>query len=142
MKHFIRFTCATLLVAASFLAGCGGGSGPRGVDVSGIVTFDGKPVPSGVIYFDPDTAVQNDGVQGFARIKNGKYDTRETDKGIGGGPYRVRITGATADAGGPPRALFTEYSISVDFPYESTTRDFQVPASAASGMMGANTEIP
>ena len=139
--RLIRLACTTLLVTMPFFAGCGG-SGPRGVDVSGTVTFNGKPVPQGVIYFDPDTAADNDGVQGFARIRDGAYDTRETGKGIGGGAYRVRITGATAEGDGPAKALFGEYSVSVDFPSETTTRDFEVPASAARGLTGANSMTP
>lgn len=142
MGHLIRFTCTTLLVTIPLFAGCGGGSGSRGVDVSGTVTFNGKPVPRGVIYFDPDTAADNDGVQGFARIRDGVYDTRETGKGIGGGAYHVRITGATAEGDGPAKALFGEYNVSVDFPFETTTRDFEIPASAARGLTGANRMTP
>lgn len=142
MGHLIRFACTTLLATVPFLAGCGGGSGPRGVDVSGTVTFKGEPVPRGVIYFDPDAAAANDGVQGFARIRNGAYDTRETGKGIGGGAYRVRITGATAEDDGPAKALFSEYNIPVDFPFETTTKDFDVPASAARELMGTNRLTP
>jgi hypothetical protein len=141
-KHLIRCAFTTLLATVPFLAGCGGSSGTRGVDVSGTVIFNGIPVPRGVIYFDPDTAANNDGVQGFARIRDGAYDTRETSKGIGGGPYRVRITGATAEGDGPAKALFGEYSVSVDFPFETTTRDFEVPASVARGLTDANRETP
>ena len=140
--HLIRFACTTLLVTSPFFAGCGGGSGPRGVDLSGTVTFNGQPVPRGVIYFDPDTAADNDGVQGFARIWDGAYDTRETGKGIGGGAYHVRITGATAEGDGPARALFDEYSVSVDFPFETTTWNVEVPVSAARGLTGANSVTP
>lgn len=140
-KQLSRFAGATLLVAMLFFTGCGG-SGPRAVDVSGTITFGGQPVPQGVVYFDPDTAAGNDGVQGFARIHDGAYDTRETGKGIGGGPYRVRITGATAGGDGPARALFSEYTVAVDFPRETTTRDFAVPASAGAGRRRASGVIP
>ena len=140
-KQLIRFAGTTLLVAMLFLAGCGG-SGPRSVNVSGTVTFGGQPVPQGMIYFDPNTAAGNDGVQGFARIHDGAYDTRETGKGIGGGAYRVRITGATAGGDGPARALFSDYTVAVDFPQETATRDFVVPASAGVGQGGASGVIP
>src|SRR4051812_17376726 len=61
--------------------------------VSGTVEYAGQPVPSGTIYFDPDPAKQNTGPQGYALIINGKYDTRETGKGVRGGSYLVRIEG-------------------------------------------------
>ena len=140
-EQLIRFAGTMLVIAMPLLAGCGG-SGPRAVNVSGTVTFNGQPVPQGKIYFDPDTAAGNDGVQGFARIQEGAYDTRDTGKGIGGGAYRVRIIGATAGENGPAKPLFGEYTVAVDFPQETTTHDFEVPASAAVGRRGTGAMIP
>ncbi len=57
--------------------GCGGGDDGR--HLSGTVTFDGKPVAAGVIYFDPDGAKEHTGSQGYAVIKNGHFDTRDGD---------------------------------------------------------------
>ena len=79
-EQLIRFAGTMLVIAMPLLAGCGG-SGPRAVNVSGTVTFNGQPVPQGKIYFDPDTAAGNDGVQGFARIQEGAYDTTRHRQG-------------------------------------------------------------
>jgi len=46
--------------------------------VSGVVTHGGKPIPKGVIHFDPKAA----GPPGFANIVAGKYDTAQQGKGI------------------------------------------------------------
>src|SRR5204862_378695 len=62
------------------------GCGESRVEVSGEVTFDGKPVPAGRIYFNPDFTKGNDGPQGYADIKDGKFDTRNKGKGACGGP--------------------------------------------------------
>jgi hypothetical protein len=71
----------------------------------------------------------------MAKIRNGKYDTRQADsKGTIGGPHIVRIVGidgkVSGDAGGEilqGTPLFPEYSVSVDLPKEDGTQDFAVP---------------
>lgn len=122
---------ALLVVAA---VGCGGGSGGR-YRVSGKVTFAGKPIPVGRIYFDPNLAKKNDGLQGTAEIKNGEYDTAKGGQGTTAGPVIVRIEGADGTTGDPDRPngkpLFPSYQTELDLPKQNTTRDFDVPASAA-----------
>ena len=49
--------------------------------VSGVVTYAGKPIPKGLIFFDPKT----DGPQGFANIVEGKFDTAQQGRGVRGG---------------------------------------------------------
>ena len=67
------------------LAGCG--RGPTLYQVSGRVTYDGQPLPAGVIYFDPDVTRNHDGPQGYAVIKNGTYNTSARGgRGVVGGP--------------------------------------------------------
>jgi hypothetical protein len=75
-------TCLALLigwalVAASF-GGCGGNGGPERVVVSGVVTYNGKPIPDGAILFSPTTALPTVG----GVIVNGKYKV----DGLGGVP--------------------------------------------------------
>ena len=145
MRVATIFMQAALLLVSLLMAGCGPGNNPRAVNVSGTVTFNGKPVPLGVIYFDPDTSAGNDGVQGSANIRNGSYDTSQTGKGITGGAYTVRIRGADAqsdDPERPSRPLFGEYSIKVEFPYETTTKDFEVPTSAAKNLKSVPARVP
>src|SRR5687767_5122929 len=84
-------TAAAVLVGGLMtLVGCGGGDAGR-YRVSGVVTYDGKPVPKGVIYFDPDTGKNQAGLQGFAEITDGKYDTGQGGKGTTGGPVVIRV---------------------------------------------------
>ena len=122
------------LAVAFGAAGCGGGPPYH---VSGKVTFDGKPVPLGRIYFDPDSRHQNTGASGYTDIKDGEYDTSRGGRGVTGGPTVVRIQGfkkegADESGFGPP--LFAEYTVQVDLPRGSSTKDFEVPATAASGL--------
>jgi hypothetical protein len=116
------------------VTGCGR-DGPVRYDVDGTLRFDGRPIPAGLIHFDPDTSQGNDGPQGFAFIKDGRYDTRLNGKGSVGGPHIARISafdGVNPTDDGPfGRLLFASYSTSVDLPGEDETFDFDVPASAA-----------
>ncbi len=112
--------------------GCGGSAAPH---VEGEVTFDGKPLPAGRIYFTPDTTRGNDGPQGYAEIHDGKFDTRKGGKAAFGGPTVVVIQGydgnkdANAAVMGSP--LFREYTVTVDLPKEPSIQRFDVPATAA-----------
>jgi len=126
---------ATLLAVVFFgAAGCGGGPP---YNVSGKVTFDGKPVPLGRIYFDPDPRQQNSGPSGYTDIVDGEYDTSRVGKGVSGGPTGVRIQGfkkegVDSSGFGPP--LFQEYTTNVDLPQGASTKDFDVPAKAGRGL--------
>src|SRR5262245_62110995 len=121
------------LVSLCLVLGCGGG--PKGNRVSGTVTFEGRPVPLGKIYFNPDKSKNNTGQTGFADIKDGKFDTGE--KGMQGtvsGPVVVRIEGFEEI---PPmgevttRQLFFPWETSIEVPKGVSTQKFDVPASAA-----------
>lgn len=124
---------ASLLFAAiltSLLSGCGGGDGPVKYSLEGAVTYQGKPVPRGQIIFAPDASKQNNGPGSIALIRDGRYATFD-DRGVVGGPYRVRVEGfdgvPTGDnADGAP--LFPPYELEVDLPKEDGTHDFNVPA--------------
>ena len=114
IRHFrpIAFICGFI-----FLVGCN--RGPTKVHVAGSVVYEGKPVPAGEIYFDPDVTKKHDGSQGFARIKDGKFDTREFDKPVNPGPHVVRILGFDGkQAPEAPfgRPLFPEYQTNRDVP--------------------------
>jgi hypothetical protein len=117
-------------IAAVLSAGCD--SGPKRIHLSGQIAFNGKPVPAGEIYFDPDAKKGKDGPQGFARIRDGRYDTRETHKALTAGPHVVRIFGFDGQARpseelpfGKP--LFVEHTTAADVPDGGGTLDFQVP---------------
>jgi hypothetical protein len=75
--------CASVVVI-----GCGKGE-PRGA-VSGEVAFDGKPVETGMVWFEPTrTSVAPRSIP----IENGKYRVDEAG-GLRPGTYCVRITAA------------------------------------------------
>src|SRR5262245_61480793 len=80
-----------LLIGCLFAMGCTSGSSPS--HLSGKVTFDGKPVPAGRVFFLPNSAKGGSGPGGFAEIKDGKYNTRTKGAGTLGGPLIVRIDG-------------------------------------------------
>ena len=136
-KHTFRggFLAAVL---ACLLAGCGSDA-PDTYRLSGTVTFDGKPVPAGQIYFMPDAGKDNNGPSGFAQIHDGKFDTSaEGGKGHVSGPMLVRIEGfdpaskSTSESGEEVvKSLFPTYQTTADLPKNDSTQDFAVPKEAA-----------
>jgi hypothetical protein len=99
-------------------------------DVSGTVTYAGKPIPKGLIFFDPDASKGMAGTQGFANIRDGKFDTAKHGKGIRGGPYVVRVSGFDGkEASEAPfgQPLFPEYQEKRDLPAANSTLDIDVP---------------
>src|SRR5215203_2181908 len=66
-----KFPCMTVMVGflAASLGGCGQGDGLDRKEVSGTVTFDGKPLPNGSIQFLPGAAVQGVAVSGGGEIE-------------------------------------------------------------------------
>ncbi len=124
---------SALVVSCFLVAGCGRDDGPQRFEVSGKVTFDDMSVPAGRIQFEPDTSKGNKGPAGYAQIKDGTYSTQQTGKGTVGGPHVVVILGFDGkprpeielDSGTP---IFPEYRATVELPKESTTKNFDVPA--------------
>ena len=115
-------------------AGCRA-EGPERFQVSGEVTFGGKPVPAGVIRFLPDTRKGNSGPAGYAAIDNGRYNTAGSGRGTVGGPHQVVIAGFDGQPAGPEEpqgsALFPEYRSTIDLPQRTTTAEFDLPAATA-----------
>ncbi len=110
------------------LTGCN--SGEKLYDVSGTVTFDGKPVPAGNVFFDPDPTRGGTGTQGIAEIVNGKYTTAVNGRGVRGGAYNVRILGYDGRRGNEApfgQPLFDEYQEKKDLPAANTEVNFDVP---------------
>lgn len=126
-----RCRCAawfTLAVSLACHAGCD--SGPKRYHISGKATFQGQPIPLGVVLFQPEGQEGADAA-GFAHIKDGWYDTRNHGKGIIGGPHRIQIQGF--DGKPPPKQdlplgvpLFPDYATTAELPKENSTRDFDV----------------
>jgi hypothetical protein len=119
------FGAVAAVLGIALIFGCG----PREEKlyrVSGTVNFDGKPIPKGLIFFDPRV----DGPQGFANIVDGKYDTAEQGKGVrGGSTYDVRVNGFNGiEANEAPfgQPLFPEYTGVKELPAEDSTFDLDI----------------
>src|SRR5690349_13501408 len=115
MRGCVRVAWAVWLLVIVAFAACS--QEEKLYRVSGNVTFNGKPIPKGLIFFDP----QAEGPQGFANIEDGKYDTSIPGKGRGvrGGSYNIRVSGLTGiEKNEAPfgDALFPEYSDTKDLP--------------------------
>jgi len=126
-----RITATTTVLTISLAALCAGCGGQRTYNISGTVTFQGKPVPAGQIVFEPDASAGNNGPPAFAKIKDGHYDTSSEGRGTVGGPHLVRIHGRD----GIPRGellnglpLFRDYNAKVDLPKKNGEQNFDVPA--------------
>jgi hypothetical protein len=96
------------------------------------VTFGGKPVPSGSIYFEADGSRGNAGPVSIVGIENGRFDNKAARvAGPVQGPLVVRITGnPQLEPGGDPQPpLFPEYTTAVELVpgREKITFDFDVP---------------
>lgn len=120
------------------IAGCSSSDeGPTKYQLSGKVTFQGKPVPKGQITFAPDNASGNRGPGSGAPIVDGHFET-PPGKGQIGGAHQVRVVGydgvptsmegETLPDGTP---LFPPYETVIDLPKEDGTYDIKVPAAGA-----------
>tara|TARA_B100000809_G_scaffold258850_1_gene302766 strand:+ start:1210 stop:1545 length:336 start_codon:yes stop_codon:yes gene_type:complete len=82
-----------VLLLATLLAGCGSrSSGPQRYNISGAVTWGGKPVPAGRIIFEPDPSQGNKGPAAYMDIQDGRF-VNQRGKGTVGGNLIVRILG-------------------------------------------------
>jgi hypothetical protein len=119
-----RLTClpiASLVILALACCGCGS-KGPERFHVSGKVTANGKPIPAGTITFEP----QGKGLQGFATIKDGQYDTRQGGKGHSGGPTTARVAaydGIVANELPMGKPMGPEVLMKLDLPTSDSTQD-------------------
>ncbi|VTS08188.1 hypothetical protein [Tuwongella immobilis] len=126
------------LILAMAVVGCGGDGT---LHVSGKISFNGKPVPAGMVYIIPDSTKGQSGTSGYAKIVDGVYDTSlEGGHGVTPGPVTFAIEGI--DPSGPPpkadsevtaRVLFPRYEKKMDLTAANAKQDFEVPASAAKG---------
>ncbi|UUO06139.1 hypothetical protein M4951_22605 [Blastopirellula sp. J2-11] len=119
------------IIAALTTAGCGStdSAGPQRYSLTGMVTYQGAPLPAGKIFFEPDSSQGNSGPMTMAEIKDGKYETPK-GKGPVGGPHRIRIEGFdgnVTDEHYPQGAtIFSNYLLEEDLPKSDSNVDFIV----------------
>ncbi|WP_442481395.1 hypothetical protein [Aeoliella sp. SH292] len=121
----------SLVLLAIFTTGCGRSNGPVRHDVDGTVTFEGQPIASGVVVFDPDIAKQNKGPQAFARVTQGQFSTADSGKGMVGGPHVLTISGEVGpDPKKPGNILYINHKLELDLPNDDYTAEIAIPASS------------
>jgi hypothetical protein len=133
-RHWRAIALCMIAGVLGFFAGCGP-EGPKRYDHWGTVTYQNRPIPAGMIYFDPNLDPKQqgkDGPQGYAIIKDGKYDTREKpDSGPGAGPYFIRVfaaDGVEAPEAPVGKMLFQEQvQISHELPEEESELNIEIP---------------
>lgn len=133
------------LVVALGLAGCSGAKPTA--QLSGKVTFKGKPVPSGYINFMPDSTKQSYGEVRMVRIKDGDYATKEGNaNGIFPGEAVIMISGfdgQRVDYYPDGKQIFNPWQTTGTVPTGKGTMDFTVPDSAADNLIITPTaDIP
>lgn len=120
-----------LLLPFLITVGSGCDNGKKLYGVTGNVNYKGAPLPAGVIWFDPDAGKGNNAPQGFAYIKEGKFDTKAKGKGVAGGGYIIRIEGFDGKPGNElplGKPLFTDYIDKKDLPEKEAVLEIDVPA--------------
>lgn len=129
----ISLRCLLLFVFAT-AASCGSKKIER-YDVSGTVSYNGKPIPAGYLVF---ATTAGPGAQ--ADIQDGKYQTRP-GQGTIGGPHTVSIYGFDGrpysmgpGPDGKPyvnpmgRPLFSSFVTQLELPQEAAVHNFEIPA--------------
>ncbi len=99
-RHSTRLTPVLTLVALSYfiLAGCSQPvSNPGGVSVSGVVTFEGKPLAKGTITFVPETPGTGGTATGSIS-SSGYYSLGTAKAGDGAIPARYKVTVVSLDS--------------------------------------------
>ena len=141
----IRSLPACLLPAILLvLSSCSGKPSGR-VDVWGTVKFKNQPVPAGLIVMNPDLSKGNDGPQGMAEIRGGRFDTRQSNKGAPSGPVIFMIDGfdGVAQSESPSgKPLFIGYKVQLDLPKQASEQNIDVPNSAGVTAKAAYGPVP
>ncbi|MBA2116535.1 hypothetical protein [Bremerella alba] len=101
--------------------------------VSGMVTYAGVPVPSGLVKFEPDVENGGKGPGSYAPIKDGTFRTADR---LCAGPMKVTICGfdgipqevvQDGQAKMKETRIFDEFPTQIQIKHEDTIVDFDVP---------------
>ncbi len=141
LPNVTRWLALFAAIGSLGIASCGRGIAE--IEVSGTATYQGQPIPSGVIYFEPTVAAGKTAPTGFAIIREGRFRT-ESGRCPGPGSYVARVTGgdgrstglvASLDPESPPEqamqlgtAWFRDREIPVDLPNKDIVIELEVPS--------------
>jgi hypothetical protein len=128
---------AVIRLALLLAVGCTGPSAKM-AQVSGKVTFKGKPVPAGYVSFMPDGTKGNLGEIRVAQIKDGEYNTAmEVKPGIPAGAHVISIAGFDGHRQKffwQGKQIFNPYELRETVAEGASTMDFTVPPSAGENL--------
>jgi hypothetical protein len=141
MRIFIVLICCVLMTVV--FTSCKRRSSLRN-EIRGTVTWKGKPIPGGMVTFAPNGVKGNRGPQGFAMIKNGKFDTAEAGKGIVKGAVIISISATDGKPIGEfslGKPLFTPPSVisEMEIPTDLEKLKLEIPESAV--LLDKNTVL-
>jgi hypothetical protein len=135
MPQQLRNPVLGALALCLALCGCAG-DGLERHQIKGKVTFGGKPVESGAIFFEPTLSAGRIAPTVYLPVRGGAYDTGV--KGPVSGKYRVIVGGIDAaskrvddDGITHTSRLFEDHVFEVDIPPPNNTLDVDVPAARA-----------
>lgn len=130
--HSLRGCRLLAAICISSIIGCSGTSIPMRFPISGNATFNGQPIPTGTVSFEPNDPTGNQTAHCSGKITHGKYSIAG-DVGHIGGPYIVYVNGFDGDAestGGESelgRGLFPTYSAKKTLPQAAAIWDLDIP---------------
>lgn len=103
MRAVLRPTALSVIgvMLAALLFGCGKSAPPGPAPVRGAVTFQGRPVPNGMVVFTPDTDRGTAGKP--VRADTGPDGTFRLGAGLPPGWYRVSLVAAPGPTRFPPQ---------------------------------------
>lgn len=113
----MRFVLPLFLMT---LLAVGCSRGPVTFPVSGTVTYDGQPLPEGIIIFVPDGTKGVSGIPSEAQVKDGKFQIAK-QAGVVAGAYLVTIESGEAI---PPADPSGETIFRERFPAYGTKHEF------------------
>ncbi|HWL07376.1 MAG TPA: hypothetical protein VNQ76_03080 [Planctomicrobium sp.] len=125
-----------IAVIGIFSSGCSRNDGFERLVLTGEVTHNGRPVPSGSIWFEPDASVGKYAPTGYAMIQNGKFQTALDSSPIQG-VHTIRINGFSEQVDSSSQQakheeekrelLFPEYETIVELRSDHRTLIFSIP---------------
>ncbi|HEY1186390.1 MAG TPA: hypothetical protein VGE74_01985 [Gemmata sp.] len=122
---------AVVFALALFASGCGRSDSDRH-PAAGTVRIGDEPIQGGFVVFEPVAGGATTQPQGYARIKDGAFDTRQGGEPAPVGPVVVRVHGTGAPTERFPNGvpLCHGYEVRMELKAGLNTLELTVPTSA------------